>query len=173
MDRNTAERLLQLYSQVGELFNQATAVIGELPDKDEQKHLRRPLGTVMANLWTDLMLPIVRQFPDLDPDTEVPQPLPALSPDELARVGQLNDSDIQRIDEALLGASDVRWRKVARVVGSAMDAATHVPGIPDIFYAQRVRKLVEAGRLQSQGNLDYIRFSEVRLPHHDKQQVGN
>jgi len=44
-----------------------------------------------------------------------------------------------------------------------MNESTHVPGIPDIYYANRVRALVEAGRLESQGNLDYMRFSEVRL----------
>ena len=37
-------------------------------------------------------------------------------------------------------------------------------GIPDLYFAQRGRKLVEAGRLESQGNLSYMGLSEVRLP---------
>ena len=38
------------------------------------------------------------------------------------------------------------------------------PNIPDIYYAQRVRRLVAVGELESQGNLEYMRYSEVRLP---------
>lgn len=33
---------------------------------------------------------------------------------------------------------------------------------PDLFYAIRVRYLVESGRLVSQGNLSRMRYSEVR-----------
>ena len=36
--------------------------------------------------------------------------------------------------------------------------------VPDVFYSQRARALVKAGKLESQGNLFFIRFSEVRLP---------
>ncbi|WEK97612.1 DUF3658 domain-containing protein [Xanthomonas oryzae] len=35
--------------------------------------------------------------------------------------------------------------------------------IPDIFYAQRIRYLVSAGHLEASGNLNRMRFSEVRL----------
>ena len=87
-----------------------------------------------------------------------------MSADESARVAKLTNEDIRRIDEALVAEADSRWRKVARVVGFAIGRPGHIPGIPDIYYAQRVRNLVEAGRLESQGNLDYMRFSEVRLP---------
>jgi hypothetical protein len=37
-------------------------------------------------------------------------------------------------------------------------------GIPDVFYAQRIRELVRTGRLEADGNLAYMNFSEVRLP---------
>ena len=35
--------------------------------------------------------------------------------------------------------------------------------VPDGYYAQRVALLVDSGKLESQGNLEYMRFSEVRL----------
>ena len=38
-----------------------------------------------------------------------------------------------------------------------------VEGIPDSYYAQRIQKLVNDGLLVSQGNLSYMRFSEVRI----------
>jgi hypothetical protein len=43
------------------------------------------------------------------------------------------------------------------------DAPHHKKGIPDLFYAQRIRHLIASGQLESQGNTTSMRFSEVRL----------
>ena len=57
------------------------------------------------------------------------------------------------------------WRKVARIVGMTIgDLSERLPNVPDVYYAQRVRRLVAVGELESQGNLAYMRYSEVRLP---------
>lgn len=37
------------------------------------------------------------------------------------------------------------------------------PGVPDVFYAQRVRRLVEAGAIEAVGDLNRIRYSEIRI----------
>jgi len=96
---------------------------------------------------------------------EIPSPDPPLTPEQQARVAQLSDAEIQAIDETLLSNSSHQWRKVARVVGmTMMGYSVHLPSIPDIFYGQRVRKIVQDGRLESQGNLSVMRLSEVRLP---------
>jgi hypothetical protein len=50
------------------------------------------------------------------------------------------------------------------VVAMTMQAADLPSGIPYTFYALRTKTLVAQGRLESQGNLEFIRFSEVRLP---------
>jgi len=41
---------------------------------------------------------------------------------------------------------------------------TRYPQFSYVFYAERIRALADFGRLESQGNLSYMRFSEVRLP---------
>jgi hypothetical protein len=88
-----------------------------------------------------------------------------VSGDETVRVARLSKRDVQSIDEALLAEASVQWRKVARVVGGAMGKQrTRVPGIPDTYYAQRVRHLVERGLLESDGDLHHMGRSEVRLP---------
>lgn len=72
---------------------------------------------------------------------------------------------VERIDACLLSLVVSHNRKVARVVGSAMlDEALRVPGLPDLFYRDRVRLLVQKGLVVAEGNLDYMRYSEVRLP---------
>ena len=95
---------------------------------------------------------------DLEPDD-------SLNEEQLELVVKLSDEEIKEIDKALLENSCAYYRKVARVVGATMSNLPNiVPGIPDIFYAQRVAHLVADGKLISQGDLSRMRYSEVRLP---------
>jgi len=90
---------------------------------------------------------------------------PPLTVEELRKIEQLSASEITQIDQTLLTNAAPQWRKVARVVGTSMiELKSRVAGIPDLYYSQRVAKLVSDGKLESQGNLRRMRFSEVRLP---------
>jgi hypothetical protein len=92
------------------------------------------------------------------------QPDPSLSHEESVRVAALSDGEIRDIDAALLAEASSQWRKVARVVGGAMShQASRIAGIPDVFYAQRVRHLVDSGILEADGDLRFMGRSEVRL----------
>jgi len=93
---------------------------------------------------------------DLSPDRP-------LTPEQERLVRNLSPSTIRAIDEALLAHTTHGWRKVARVVGSMMMELPDRPqGIPDVYYSQRVARLVEAGYLEAQGDLSRMRYSEVR-----------
>jgi len=51
------------------------------------------------------------------------------------------------------------------VVSLAIDKLQNrYPEFSELFFAERIRLLAKQGRLESQGNLRYMRFSEVRLP---------
>ena len=67
MDKSTAKELIRLYLKAGEPLNEATEIIGKLSDADEQKRLRRPIGELFSNLY-EAMRPLVREYPDFDPD---------------------------------------------------------------------------------------------------------
>ena len=96
---------------------------------------------------------------------EVPVPLAPLAAEQEARIAQLTETDLNEIDNCILSNATAQWRKVALVVALAMNALNDVfSGLPDSFYAMRIQKLVAQGRLDSQGNLEFMRFSEVRLP---------
>ena len=102
--------------------------------------------------------------------TSVPSPI-AETPDgplnfeQSMRVSQLKQEDLWEIDRVLLAQSAHSWRKVARIVAMTIgELSERFPNIPDVYYAMRVRHLVEIGKLESQGNLLYMRYSEVRLP---------
>jgi hypothetical protein len=96
--------------------------------------------------------------PDDDQDRE-------LTEQEALLIAGLPAEIVTRIDDALLAEATHRFHKVARIVGQVMNSFSDRPsGVPDVYYAQRIAKLVNAGLLESQGNLRRMRFSEVRLP---------
>jgi hypothetical protein len=96
-------------------------------------------------------------------------PDPPLTEEQHSRVATLSDAQIKAIDDALMANITGQWRKVARVVGTAMlQQRDRVIGIPDLFYAERVKVLVAKGAVEAAGNLNCMRFSEVRLHQSEK-----
>jgi hypothetical protein len=88
-----------------------------------------------------------------------------LTPEEQAAADALSLDLLRRIDAALLSHARKTNRKVAMLVGlTMMDPSLRAPGLPDVFYAQRIRMLVDKGLLVAEGSLGYMRYSEVRLP---------
>lgn len=68
-------------------------------------------------------------------------------------------------DDWLVSCTVSQWRKAARVIGDTMSTAmTHGHIIGDLVLSGRLQALAAAGRLESQGDLSKLRFSEVRLP---------
>ena len=70
MDRSTAENLMAVLTRIGDALNDAESIISALPPGPERERLRRALGNLMGSLWLDLMRPIVREYPHLDPDKD-------------------------------------------------------------------------------------------------------
>ncbi len=96
---------------------------------------------------------------DLAPD-------PPLSADQLVRVSSLTVARVAQIDTVLLSHAMPHWRKVARIVALAMKyRGEESTGIPDVYFAQRVKLLVDRGQLEAQGDLSCMRYSEVRYLH--------
>lgn len=132
----------------------------ELPNKKEMiEEMANAVGYISAagyRLPGGLSRPV---------EPETPLPDGGLSDEQQARVDKFSDEELRTIDEALLSNCSHQYRKVARVVGTTMmERDESHKGIPDIFYSQRVTKLIESGRLEHQGRLGYMRFCEVRLP---------
>lgn len=69
------------------------------------------------------------------------------------------------IDDLVLSFSRAQWRKVAMIILQVLDESRrHGTEIDEYAVAERIRILVEDGRLEAQGNLYIWRQSEVRLP---------
>ena len=51
-------------------LNDLAGVVETIADENERKAFRRPLAEMMTQTFTDIMLPIIRQYRDLDPDKD-------------------------------------------------------------------------------------------------------
>ena len=162
MERQAAAELLSACQGVLEQATQAEKVILGLPAGEERSRLLRALAELVATVHMSLRSPVVREHPELEQQEELPdEPDTSLEPEEEAYVNGLDAVTIAEVDEKLLAECSTQWRKAARVIGATMGRA---PEIPLGFFARRLIALGTAGRLEIDGDLNYIRFSEVRLP---------
>lgn len=89
---------------------------------------------------------------------------PELTSEQEKRTSLLSAPELEEIDRALLTNAKLHWRKVAMLVGVTMQQLPNrLSGIPDVFYSQRVRALVEDGKLESKGDLNSMKWSEVQI----------
>ena len=71
----------------------------------------------------------------------------------------------KKIDELILQFTADRWQKVAMVVATVLlDGGKEMDEVNDYEVADRVKVLASEGRIESRGDLDEMRYSEIRLP---------
>lgn len=70
MDRNIAEKLMVEIESLNQVTNRQAHLIELISDENERKIFRRAIVTVMIDAYDKLMRPVIRQFPELDPDRE-------------------------------------------------------------------------------------------------------
>ena len=68
VERSIAERLMSIVAMIDEPLNQATELSFEVVDVEEQRALRRAIAETTGTVYEQIILPIIRQFPDLDPE---------------------------------------------------------------------------------------------------------
>ena len=67
MEEPLAESIIDGSLAIGRSLNELTALTERVTDVSLQAALRRQIGEAMGQLYTSVMLPIVRRYPDLDP----------------------------------------------------------------------------------------------------------
>lgn len=83
--------------------------------------------------------------------------------EDIAAIAALSHSDVAAIDHAILSHLSVHWKKTAFVVAQAMYSyPDKYDEIPDVFYGIRVVALSVEGLLEARGDLQDMRFSEIR-----------
>ena len=68
MERRIAAVILKSVLSLGEGLNGLDLIVREVKDVDERGRLLKCLGIVMSELNAGIVLPIISQYPEMDPD---------------------------------------------------------------------------------------------------------
>jgi DNA-binding transcriptional LysR family regulator len=68
LKKDSAEALMQKLLELSNSMNQVCDLINQLESKEEREQFRRGMSGMLADVYTELMRPLIRQFPELDPD---------------------------------------------------------------------------------------------------------
>jgi hypothetical protein len=187
--RDVAEQLQLMALTVQARMRETLDYAGDHCSPEEFKRTGMVAGRVISALIDGILEPVQAEHADLIPKgmkgpyvvdlaklrVPVYQRDPAsieadnrddadLTPEQLHAVGALSTTEIDAIDAALMAEVTDRWQKIARIVARAMDALGdgRRAGVPDVYFAERVRELERRGLIESVGNTRRMRFSEVR-----------
>lgn len=75
MKRELATDLMADLVALDVSMNSIVERIGQIEDPDEHNALKQAIYKVIGDVYCDLMRPIIRQYPDLDPDPDEPGPV--------------------------------------------------------------------------------------------------
>ena len=67
VDRELAEKLIEHFIELDRPLNAAAQLIETIGDPTTQRQMKGAIADVVLSVYSDLIRPIVRQYPDLDP----------------------------------------------------------------------------------------------------------
>jgi formate-dependent nitrite reductase membrane component NrfD len=70
MEKEVAQKMMAEIMGVNDEINKVCQTIELIADEEEKLTTRRAMGGVFSAVYSGLMLPIIRQYPDLDPDRQ-------------------------------------------------------------------------------------------------------
>ena len=144
----------------------AAAEIGAMPASEQRTIALRGLAALLLDAPNTVRSSAVQRCPDLETTEPIPDSYLGLEEQEMA--ARLPSTDLDVIDAALIAATVETWRKMSRVIGDALfTSQSKFPGLPLGVYVQRVQALVQEGVLLAQGDVQFMRHSEIRLPQKD------
>jgi Protein of unknown function len=157
MDREQAEEILDYLLAAAYELDEAKAAAAVLENQNEDAAFIRALAT---KLNSELLQAVFDRFPDLLTFEEFPEINSSLRWDQVKLPPTASES---QIDEIVLSVIIPQWRKMAAVIWHAAKRSEELAlGVTDEMFAARIRVLVDADRLESQGDLRRWRHSEVR-----------
>ena len=161
----SAESLNQLVCEALDKLDMALIEALKLSREDDNESYQ--VGTLgrSIGLIREFQRPFFEKHPEFKPAPPwLNEPEPCLSEEQKSSISRLSLEKLEEIDRILLSYANEQFQKVAKIVGLfMMRSDLHLSGVPDIFYAQRIEALANNGLLEYQGNLKFMRYSEVRI----------
>lgn len=68
MNRELSNKIMQEFKIISDSFNNLTELSFEISDIDKQRAFRRSIAQMYAKMYTDIIMPIEYEFPELTLD---------------------------------------------------------------------------------------------------------
>lgn len=157
MNREQAEEILGYLLEAAFELDEAKAAANVFADQDKDA---AALSALIIKLNSELLQAIYARFRDLIPFEEFPEISSSLRWDQVQLPPSVSEA---QVDQIILSVIAPQWHKMARIIWDAVKRSEELAlGVRDEAFAARIQVLVEAGRLESQGDLRKWRHSEVR-----------
>lgn len=162
MSQSSSHDLRTALELARDSLSAAAADIASMPEGKERSSQLRALATILVGGHEEFMVHAIRLCPDLERTAPIPDA--QLHESELEACSRFKDYDIEVIDRTLVASSTSAWQQATRVIGNSLVTLNkEFPGVPLGFYAQRIAALVQSGRLQARGNIDFMRLCDLKL----------
>ena len=157
MNREQAEEILEYLLEAAFELDEAKAAANVFADQDKDA---AALSALIIKLNSELLQAIYARFRDLIPFEEFPEINSSLRWDQVQLPPSVSEA---QVDQIILSVIAPQWHKMAGIIWDAVKRSEELAlGVRDEAFAARIQVLVEAGRLESQGDLRKWRHSEVR-----------
>lgn len=70
MTKDIAKLLMNTLLLLDDPLQKATEITDQIDDENERKMMRRGVGEIGLKIYEDLMVPIIKQYPDLNPEKD-------------------------------------------------------------------------------------------------------
>jgi hypothetical protein len=71
MERELARIVMDKAMSIEKILEEITEALFKISDEDEQKSLRRAIGSMGIIIAREIIRPIAREYPELDPDNDI------------------------------------------------------------------------------------------------------
>jgi len=150
MDQDEAAEIHEHLLDAAYAIDEARAAIFTL-GKDDQEEFAASVEAIETALHSKLLRAIYQRFPDLTEHDEFPEISRALRWDKVRLPLSISEA---QVDQIIFSVMIPQWRKMALMVGDAFIRCKEA-GLPISaeVVAARIQALVEAGRLEGEGDL--------------------
>jgi hypothetical protein len=70
MERSTAVEIINHLKALDDPMNAAMAAVEKIQDMDQRRIFRRPFSAIVGEVYSEIYVPIGREFPELLPDQQ-------------------------------------------------------------------------------------------------------
>ncbi|MCK1642418.1 hypothetical protein IVA95_33900 [Bradyrhizobium sp. 157] len=156
MNEAQAAEILDCLIEAARELDEARAAADILAHENKEAASVRDL---VIKLNSELLQAIYERFPDLLPFKEFPAISSSLRWDQVRLPPSASEA---QVDQIIFSVIAPIWHKMARIIWDAVKRGEELAlGVTHEMFAARIRVLVEAGRLEGQGDLRKWRHSEV------------